>query len=272
MSQLDHGRAHRSTLDVDGLTLATLECGAPGDPAVLLVPGYTGTKEDFAPVLTPLADAGLRAVAVDLPGQYQSPGLLRAEDYTVARLGAVVLAACRALGPRVRLVGHSFGGLVSRAAVIADPAAVDSLVLLSSGPAALGGTRRTLIELAEPILADGGVAGVYAALQAVQPPDASMPAELVDFFAERFLAGAPEMLAGMGVAIRSEPDRVAELAATGVRTMVVHGDADDAWPPPVQEEMARQLGARYEVVAGAAHSAPVENPAGLLPVLLDFWG
>ncbi len=52
--------------------VAVLDAG--DGPAVLFVPGYTGTKEDFAPLLPLLAAAGLRAVAMDLPGQYETPG------------------------------------------------------------------------------------------------------------------------------------------------------------------------------------------------------
>lgn len=269
---LERGRAERGVLPVADVRLATLSCGATDAAPVLLVPGYTGSKEDFAPLLTPLADAGFRAVAIDLPGQFESPGPDDPTAYGVGPLGTVVLAACRALGPGVRLVGHSFGGLVSRAAVLRDPAAVDSLVLLSSGPAALGGSRRTLIEMAEPILAEGGVAGVYAALQAITPPDPTVGPELAAFLERRFLAGSPAMLAGMGMALRSEPDRVAELATAGVRALVVHGVDDDAWSPAEQRDMATRLGARYEVIPDAVHSAAVENPAALLRVLLDFWG
>ncbi len=41
---------------------------------VLLLPGYTGSKEDFTPVLAPLAARGYRAVAVDGRGQHASDG------------------------------------------------------------------------------------------------------------------------------------------------------------------------------------------------------
>jgi pimeloyl-ACP methyl ester carboxylesterase len=69
----------------------------------------------------------------------------------------------------------------------------------------------------------------------------------------------------------SEPDRVAELAGTGVPVLVAHGVADDAWPPDVQADMARRLGARHEVVEGSIHSPAVENAPRTLEVLLDFW-
>ena len=43
--------------------LAALDTGATDAGTVLLVAGFTGSKEDFAPLLTPIAEAGLRAVA-----------------------------------------------------------------------------------------------------------------------------------------------------------------------------------------------------------------
>jgi pimeloyl-ACP methyl ester carboxylesterase len=64
---------------------------------------------------------------------------------------------------------------------------------------------------------------------------------------------------------------VAELAATGVPVLVAHGEADDAWLPSVQADMARRLGARHEVIDGSIHSPAVENPPRTVAVLLDFW-
>jgi pimeloyl-ACP methyl ester carboxylesterase len=79
------------------------------------------------------------------------------------------------------------------------------------------------------------------------------------------------MLQGMGTALRGEPDRVADLAAVGIRTLVLYGVDDDAWPPAVQAEMAARLGAPTVVVDAAAHSPAVENPAATAAALLDFW-
>ncbi len=249
---------------------------------MLLVPGYTGSKEDFGPILGPLAERGFLATAVDLPGQYQSPGTADPAAYTPDALAPVVLAIAAQLGGDVHLLGHSYGGLVARAAVIADVAKdggrIRSLVLLSSGPAAVPGHRRRAIEQLAPVLASGGMPGVYAAMQAVAattPGYVAPEPALAGFLRERFLASSPAMLRGMGEAIRIEPDRVAELATALARAalpaLVLFGDHDDAWPPSVQAEMALHLGAESAVVADAAHSPAVENPEQTVRTLAEFW-
>ena len=64
---------------------------------------------------------------------------------------------------------------------------------------------------------------------------------------------------------------MAELGAIGLPILVAHGEADDAWLPHVQAEMAQRLGARHEVINNSIHSPAVENPPRTLEVLLDFW-
>jgi pimeloyl-ACP methyl ester carboxylesterase len=272
--QLALGTGRRITLDVDTGPIAALRCGPDGAPDVLLVPGYTGSKEDFGPLLDPLADAGFRVTAIDLPGQYESPGPDELSGYSPDLLSGCLRAIAREFDGVIHLVGHSFGGLVARAAVIAEPSAFTDLVLMSSGPAALGGLRRQRIELLAPLLPTGGLAAVYAAMQAAVVAEAGYVAptpDLAEFLEHRFLAGSPAMLEGMANALCTEPDRVAELRATGVRCLVVHGEDDDAWPPGVQAEMAGRLGAQYAVIPAAAHSPVVESTAPTAAVLLDFW-
>ena len=75
----------------------------------------------------------------------------------------------------------------------------------------------------------------------------------------------------MGEQILSAPDEVDELAAAGVRTLVIHGEADDAWPPQVQADMARRLGAVHAVIADSVHSPACEQPDGFVEALVAFW-
>jgi pimeloyl-ACP methyl ester carboxylesterase len=272
---LQIGAARRVDIALpDGGHLASLQAGDRSGRPVLLLPGYTGSKEDFGPILDPLAAAGLFAIALDLPGQLDSPGPADPALYTPAKLADVVTAAAASLDRPVLLLGHSFGGLVARAAVLTSPQLFESLVLLCSGPAAIGGRRRAEMDALDPVLESSGLGAVYASMQAswgADPAWIAPPPDVAAFLEHRFLAGSAAMLRGMGDAIRAEPDRVAELAAVPLPMLVAHGVDDDAWPPAVQREMAERLGAHYVVIPHAAHSPAVENPDRTVAALLAFW-
>jgi pimeloyl-ACP methyl ester carboxylesterase len=268
---------HRSTVGAPSGELAALigepPPGAAPAAAALLVPGYTGSKEDFLPILSALARAGHRAVAIDLRGQHESSGPDDRSAYTIDALAKDVAAVLDGLGGPAHLVGHSFGGLVTRRAVL-DGARPLTLTLLGSGPAALGGRRAEITELMRPVLADGGteaIADISAALDRDDPRVADLPAEVHHFLRLRWLNASPTGLLVMGEELLSATDEVDALAAVGLPTMVLHGEADDAWTPEVQRTMSERLGARYRVVAGAAHSPACEAPEGCARELLDFW-
>jgi pimeloyl-ACP methyl ester carboxylesterase len=269
------GLRHGPIAVIDSLPPA----GTPLHGTALLVPGYTGSKEDFVPVLDPLADRGWRLVAMDLPGQYESPGPDTPDAYTVGRLGDVVRSVAAAIGAGpihagpIHLVGHSFGGLVARAAAIAEPGRWASLALLDSGPAAISGARRGRIAALRPLLRHG-MAAVYDALEELARHDSTWQAatgELGAFLRDRFVRSSPAGLAGMGEALQKEPDRVDELRSVGLPILVAHGEHDDAWSPPEQAEMARRLDARHEPIPAAAHSPAVEQPALTSQLLEGFW-
>jgi len=282
-AQLTSHHAERLELTGAGRPVAALVGRrlGPSAPVAVLVPGYTGSKEDFAPLLDPIVAAGIEVVAIDLPGQQHSPGAGDESAYSPAALGAVVADLVDKLaadGRPVLLLGHSFGGLVCRRATLAG-APVTGLTLMGSGPAALPpGPRRTLLDLGEPVLLERGVAGAADLLEAMRGGDPAwlrMPEPLRTFLNARFRNTDRAGLLGMGSGLRTEPDLVAELAATLHRaacpSLVVCGETDDAWPVVVQRDMAQRLGADFATVAAAAHSPNVENPAGLLATLLPTW-
>jgi len=277
VTQLAPHRASRVVFTVDGSPVAGRDASPSGHRThgtALFVPGYTGSKEDFAPLFDPLTAAGYRVVAIDQPGQFESPGPDSPLGYTVERLSGVVRAVATALGDGpVHLVGHSFGGLVSRAAVLAAPTEFRSLTLLCSGPDAIIGARRDRMARLEALL-PLGMPAVYEAVEEsarLDPKWRDTSPELKEFLKKRFIASSAAALRGMGDALISEPDRTGALAATGVPVLVCHGANDDAWLPPVQAEMAHRLGAQHVVIPDAAHSPAIENPAPTVAALERFW-
>jgi len=53
---------------------------------------------------------------------------------------------------------------------------------------------------------------------------------------------------------------------------VAYGEDDYVWSPAEQSCMAERLGARSEVIRGAAHSPAVEQPTATAALLAEFWG
>ncbi|RZS44236.1 pimeloyl-ACP methyl ester carboxylesterase [Herbihabitans rhizosphaerae] len=261
--------------------IAALRAEPAGDAIALLVPGYTGSKEDFAPMIDPIAAAGIGVLAIDLPGQHESPGPDDEQAYSPTALGLVVSELAGKLaaeGATVLLLGHSFGGLVARGAMLAG-APVAGLTLMDTGPGELPpGPRRQVVEAGRQIMASGGIVAaqqVRELLDAKAPNWADKTPRVREFLRTRFLASSPQGLLGMGDGLRTEPDRVPELAAVLRRTaapcLVVCGESDDAWPVAAQRDMAERLEADFAVVPGAAHSPNIENPERLLDTLLPTW-
>ena len=283
-SQLTPNRAGRVDLPGRYGPIAALRAPAAGTDlgaTALLVPGYTGSKEDFAPLVDPIADAGIEVLAIDLPGQYESPGPDQESAYRPTALGTVLadlVAKIATDGRRVLLLGHSYGGLVVRAAVLAH-APVTGLTLMDSGPAELPpGDRRSALDSGETILREHGVEAAHQVLEARAAEDpawADMPVELKEFRRKRFLRSAPAGLLGMADGLRYEPDLVTKLAAAlrtaGSSALVICGEQDDAWSVASQRDMADRLDADFAVVTGAKHSPNTENPDGLLGTILPTW-
>jgi pimeloyl-ACP methyl ester carboxylesterase len=250
----------------------------------LLVPGFTGSKEDFLPVLQPLASAGRRVVAIDMRGQYQTEGGPDPGGYAPAELAADIAAIASAIaadGQGVHLLGHSFGGLIAREAALAAQTPLMSLTLLSSGPASLSGERAELLEGMLALLdetassAEQMRAAVAMAWDEHLEPEAradGVPEHIIEFLRRRMLSNSPMGLVVMARYLLACPDRTAELAnLAGPPILVLYGENDDAWLPAVQERMARRLGAQRVCIPGAGHSPAIEAPETTASTLTAFW-
>jgi pimeloyl-ACP methyl ester carboxylesterase len=273
-------RARRTTVSCARGTFAALEAlpaaGACELGTALLVPGYTGSKEDFIALLGPLSAAGRRVVAIDMRGQYQTPGPDDPAAYDWPELAADITAVAKATDT-AHLLGHSFGGLVTREAILAryTPA---SLTLMSSGPSALPGTRAEDLRAMLSYLADtpthelkGKITEIWHAALEPQAIEAGVKPPILEFLKDRMLTNNPVGMVAMASNLLTAGDKTKALAARDIPTLVLYGADDNAWPPTVQAEMATRVGAQQFCIPGAAHNPNVEAPATTAHALTSFW-
>ena len=288
----------RTTIHTPRGAFAALEAvpasGVCERESALLVPGYTGSKEDFLTILDLLADGSRQVVAIDMRGQFETPGADDPGGYSAAALGADITAIMHATGAK-HLVGHSYGGLAGREAVLAGTesgAEIASFTLMSSGPAALTGPRakelRTMLATLgawdgqaggrpgdgtpDPAELRAGISELWRAYLEPQAVTAGVPGHIVAFLGRRMLSNDPVGLVLMARHMLTTADRTAELARLDhIPMLVIYGENDNAWSPAAQENMAKRLGARRLCIPAAVHSPAVEAPATTAGALTQFW-
>ncbi|MFI6522265.1 alpha/beta fold hydrolase [Spirillospora sp. NPDC050679] len=133
MSATNHTSVLRTSVQVDGEAASYLTAGQGDGPAVLLLHG-TYWNRVWLPVVGRLAEAGLRPLAVDLPGLGRSGGELTPETATVPALADWVARFAAALdisGP-VAVAGHDIGGAIAQHLLAHDRLEVPRLALVNS--------------------------------------------------------------------------------------------------------------------------------------------
>jgi 3-oxoadipate enol-lactonase len=190
----------------------------------------------------------------------------------VADLGRDMLALLDFLQlPAVSLVGLSLGGAVGQWLALHAPQRLERLVLLCTS--ARFGEPAGWLERAAAVRA----AGTGAVADAV----------LGRWFTPAFARARPEVLAEMRTMITSTVaegyaaccdalsrwDARADLPSVGTPTLVVSAGDDPSTPPEHGELLAAGIpGARFEVLAGAAHLANVEQPERVTALIGEHLG
>jgi len=250
--------------------LARIALGPADGDRVVLMPGMTGSKEDFVRVMPRLAASGYRVESFDMAGQYESSeaGPPPGGHYTMA-LFEEDLRAVLASGPApAHVLGYSFAGTVAAVVAGRHPELVRSLTLLSTTPRA-GQALRAFKVL-------GPVSGML-------PPPAlgrlfvwvlrhnvhRAPRDRATFVTARFARTSVESVIDIFGLMKQTPDVAPGVRAAGIPTLVVVG-AHDVWPLEAHRAFAAQLGGRL-VVLDAGHSPCETAPNQLAEAMMAFF-
>ncbi len=251
-----------------GVRLPRDEAGS--GPAVVLLHAGVADRRMWAEHLPVFADAGCRAIALDLPGfgDAAASGEITPWSDVLETLDAIGVG-------RFAAVGNSFGAAVALRVAVCAPQRVAALVLVSVPPPELKPSREleAAWEAEEAALTTGDIdAAVSAVLDAwTLPQDASVRERIA-----RMQRRAFELQAAAGELTEAEDPltlRPGALTELDVPVLIVAGEFDMPDFRQGAEPLARQLRAAPPVsISGAGHLAPMEQPARFRQLVLDFLG
>jgi pimeloyl-ACP methyl ester carboxylesterase len=239
-------------------------------PVLVLLHAGIADRTMWGDHLRPLAQAGYRAVALELPGFGEAP----LPDGRYAPWAEVLETMDELEIERAALVGNSMGADVALRVAVVAPERVEALVLCSArAPGAEPSAElKAAWEAEMAAFEQGDVEGAVAAVvDAWTLPDA--PVALRDRVAA--MQRRTYELQGEDVEVDEAPDPVeqdpAALAQLDVPALVMTGERDKPDFREGAEALARTLPhASHAVIEGAGHLAPLEAPESFRELLLRF--
>jgi pimeloyl-ACP methyl ester carboxylesterase len=241
-------------------------------PAVVLLHAGVADRTMWSEHLEPMAAAGYRAVAVDLPGF----GEAQVAEGEQAPWEDVLRTMDALAIDRAALVGNSFGGAVALRAALVAPSRVVALALVSAPAPGMTPSRQLEAVWAaeETALERGDIEGaIEAVLSAWTLPDA--PPALRERIA--VMQRRAFVLQAEAPSVTEAPDPVEQypetLAQLDVRTLVAAGEKDMQDFREGALALAHALPrASHTVIERAGHLAPLETPELFRGLVLDFLG
>lgn len=253
-------------IQIDGIRLR-YEVHGEGEP-VLLVHGFPLARELWRPLIEPLREE-YRLILPDLRGHGESEA---SPEMSMGRYAEDLAALLDHLGERrpVVLVGLSMGGYIAFEFCRRRPERVRALVLANTRAQADSeeGVRGRW-ETAERALREGTGVVAEGMLGKLFAPGVSD--ELRERWRAIMAATPPEGVAAALRAMAERPDSFDTLRRLDRPVLVIAGEEDAVVPVEDARRMQEAAwDARLEVIPGAGHLTPVEQPERFVAALRDF--
>lgn len=273
----DHLVVERRNVDAgDGLQLHVALSG--GGPPLVLLHGFTGSTETWAPLRAPLG-ATHATIAIDLPGHGRSSAPDEPARYGLGRFADDLARVLDTLAAeRVALLGYSMGGRAALRFALRHPDRVAALVLESTSPGIADPVRRadrlaSDIAMADSIDRDGIHAFVerWERLPLWESQHALPDATRALLRAQRE-ANQPGWLANSlrGAGVGADQPVLDRLSTIPAPALLIAG-ALDAPYVALGRLMERALpGARLTIVPDAGHAVHLEQPEAFAAAVIAF--
>ena len=254
--------------------LAMISCGDEAAPPILLVPGATGSKEDFVLMMPLLAAAGYLTLSFDLAGQYQSadagPEKLTPPraHYDHELFVNDLLAVLRQLDRPTHVVGYSFAGVVAGLAFARAPERFASLTLLSCPPLS-GQSFRGVSRIGPATGLANARVGAALMMWGIRRNLIPVSPGRLRFVRERFALTRRDSVRDIVDLMRRNPDISTPLARAGLPKLVAVGE-HDLWPTALHADFANTLGAEFAVYP-TGHSPCETSPHQLCRDLVALY-
>lgn len=260
--------------DAPSGSLALVLLGNPSNPAVLLAPGVTGSKEDFSLMLPELAAAGYYVASYDLAGQYESaaagPENLQPPrpHYDYELFVADMMAILDWLGGPVHVLGYSYAATVAQMALVRRPELFASVTLLSCPPQPGQGFRGVSRIGWFSGLANGRVGAAFM-IWGIKRNFTKVTPGRLRFVNLRFEFTRRQAVRDIIELMMDAPDLRTPLHDAPIPKLVAVGE-HDLWPLRLHTTFAEEIGAKLAVYP-AGHSPCETSPYQLNRDLLELF-
>ncbi|MEP4196865.1 MAG: alpha/beta fold hydrolase [Aliishimia sp.] len=261
-------------ITVNGVELNYIDTGT-GAQTIVFSHGFLMSNALFAQQVAHFQDR-YRCIAYDHRGQAKSSVPADGYDMDTQAEDAAALIKALGVGP-CHFVGLSMGGFVGMRLAVKYPELLKSLVLLDTSadpePTASRKKYKLLGFVARwfgfKLVVDKSMSILFGKTFMSDPTRADDRAQWRDHIVNGHDVGG--VLNALGGVV-GRPSFYEKLGQITVRTQVMVGDEDIATIPAKGERIAQAIpGAGFELIAGAGHSAPVEQPAAVNAALEKFW-
>lgn len=256
-------------------SLARISLGPQDGKRIVLVPGATGSKEDFLLMMPLFAAAGYRAESFDMAGQYQSatagPENLQppARHYTEELFVDDLLAVIGRGRTPVHLLGYSFAGTVAAMAAARRPDLVSTMTLLSAPPMS-GRAFRGIKRVGRIAGRAGPRTSAAVMLRGIRWNATRVGPRRQAFVRARLRRTRLSSVRDIMGMMASTPALGEQVRDTGIPVLVAVGTGD-LWPVARHREFAASLGADLAVYR-TGHSPCETAPHQLVADMMSLFG